>query len=372
MPSPPDDVRKARDQLKSWLLRDAYPLWAGTGRDTAHGGFFEKIDPSGAPVEAPRRARVVSRQVYAYAKAAELGWTGPWREMVDEGLRILLERYRRPDGLFRVLVDADGAVLDDTPEPYEQAFAMLALSCAHRLDPGGGYEALAVRTREALRARFGRPDGGFYDVSPHAAPLKANPHMHLFEAALAWAEVGADPGWRAMADAIGRLATQRMIDPATGALCELYDEDWRPLPGADVEPGHQFEWGWLLLRFGGRDAALRLIDLGEARGVDAARGVAINALGLDLAPRDPSARLWPQTERIRAGVAAALATGDDRYWRLALQGIEGLQAYLDVEVPGAWRDRMATDGSLVFEAAPASSFYHIIGAVLELDRAVPR
>lgn len=370
MPTPPDDVRKARDQLKSWLLQDAYPLWAGAGRDTVRGGFFEKIDPAGAPVEAPRRARVVSRQVYAYAMAGELGWPGPWREVARQGLRVLLERYQRPDGLFRVLVDADGAVLDDTPEPYEQAFALLALSCGHRLDPGGGYEAMAVRTREALRERYGRPDGGFHDVSPH--PLRANPHMHLFEAALAWAEVGTDGGWRAMTEAIGTLATERMIDPATGALCELYDEDWRALPGAEVEPGHQFEWGWLLLRFGAREAALRLIDLGEARGVDAARGVAVNALAFDLTPKDRSARLWPQTERIRAGVAAALATGEERYWSLALQGALGLQAYLDVEVPGAWRDRMAADGSLAVEPAPASSFYHIVGAVLELDRALPR
>ena len=372
MPTPSDDVRKARDQLKGWLLNEAYPLWAGVGRDTARGGFFEKIDPSGAPVEAPRRARVVSRQVYAYATAGELGWSGPWREMVTEGLRILIERYQRPDGLFRVLTDGDGTVLDDTPEPYEQAFAMLALSCAHRLDPGAGHEAMAVRTREALRARYGRPGGGFYDVSPPAGPLKANPHMHLFEAALAWADVGADEGWSAMAREIGGLAVEQMIDPASGALPELYDTDWRALPNAEVEPGHQFEWGWLLLRFGARDQALRLIDLAEARGIDLERGVAINALGPDLAPKDRSARLWPQTERLRAGVAAALASGDESYWNVALQGAVGLQRYLATEVPGAWRDRMQPDGSLVTEPAPASSFYHIVGAVAELDRAFPR
>jgi len=371
MPTPPQEVREVHGQLKGWLLEHAYPLWATVGRDRAGGGFFEKIDTSGAPVEAPRRVRVVARQIYAYAMAGELGWTGPWREVVEEGLRTLA-RYQRPDGLFGVLADGAGRMVDDTPAPYEQAFAMLALASAHRLDPDGGHEAAAVRTREALKARYGRPDGGFYDASPHAGPLRANPHMHLFEASLAWRDVGQDEGWARMAQDIGALAVERMIDPATGALCELFDDGWRALRDAEIEPGHQFEWGWLLLRFGETSAALRLIDLAEARGVDPERGVAINSLGPDLAPKDRCARLWPQTERIRAGVAAALATGgDQRYWNVAFRGGKGLQRYLGTEIDGAWRDRMEPDGSLANEPAPASSFYHIVGAILELDRAGP-
>jgi mannose/cellobiose epimerase-like protein (N-acyl-D-glucosamine 2-epimerase family) len=371
MGTPQDQAREVRDQLKAWLLRDAFPLWADVGQDALSGGFFEKIAQDGHPVEAPRRARVVTRQTYAYAVAGQLGWDGPWREMVEEGLKVLVGRYLRPDGLFRVLVTPGGDPLDEKPAPYEQAFAMLALSAACKaLGRERRFETVAMRTRDALKARLGRPDGGFYEVLPHAGPLRANPHMHLFEAAQAWMARGADAGWQAMADGIGQIALTKMIDPATGALVELFDEDWRPLAGADVEPGHQFEWGWLLLRFGARDEALRLIDLAEANGVDHERGVAFNALGADLKPRDQSARLWPQTERIKAGVAAALATGKDRYWAMAAEAGRGLQRYLVTDVPGLWRDRMNADGTMVDEPAPASSFYHIVGAVLDLDRAL--
>jgi mannose-6-phosphate isomerase len=369
MGSAVDDAREVRDQLKGWLLERAYPVWATVGRD---GGFYEKIGLDGRPVEAPRRVRVATRQTYAYAVAGELGWQGPWREVVEYGLGVLTERYLRPDGLFRMLVSPGGEPLNETPAPYEQAFAMLALSAAaHKaLGPDRGFEAMAVRTREALKALHGRPDGGFFDHLPHEAPLRANPHMHLFEAAQAWAAVGADPGWREMAGGVGRLALSRMIDRDTGALCELFDEQWRPLEDADVEPGHQFEWGWLLLRFGAREEALRLIDIAEANGVDPARGVAFNALGRDLKPRDRIARLWPQTERLKAGVAAALATDDGRYWAMAAEAGRGLQKYLATETPGLWRDRMNPDGSFIEEAAPASSFYHIVGAILDLDRAL--
>ena len=362
------DAREVRDQLKGWLLERAYPLWATVGRD---GGFYEKIALDGAPVEAPRRARVATRQTYAYAVAGELGWSGPWREVVEWGLGVLTGRYLRPDGLFKVLVSPAGEPLDETPAPYEQAFAMLALSAAHEaLGADRGFEAIAVRTRQALKALHGRPDGGFFDHLPHEAPLRANPHMHLFEAAQAWTAVGSDPGWREMAAGIGRLAVERMIDRRTGALCELFDDDWRPVEGADVEPGHQFEWGWLLLRFGAKDEALRLIDVAETHGVDARRGVAFNSLCADLKPRDESARLWPQTERLKAGVAAALETGEDRYWTMAANAGRGLQKYLATDVPGLWRDRMNADGAFVDEPAPASSFYHIVGAILDLDRAL--
>lgn len=366
MGSPLDDARKVRDQLKGWLLERAYPLWATAGRDRL--GFAEKLGLDGKPGAAPRRFRVAARQTYAFALARDLGWSGDWRGLVEHGLAAM-ERYRRPDGLFGILLSPEGELLDATPAPYEQAFAMLALSAAQEV-LGRDFEGEAIRTREALKARVGRPDGGFYDSAERKPPLLANPHMHLFEAAQAWSAVGEDAGWREMADAIGQIAVSRMIDPATGALCEQYDDDWRPLPEADVEPGHQFEWGWLLLRFGAREAALRLIDLAEAHGVDPERGVAFNSLDAALKPRDLTARLWPQTERLKAGVAAALATGEDRYWTLAANAARGLQKYLKTDVQGLWRDRMNPDGSLVDEPAPASSFYHIVGAILDLDRAV--
>ena len=103
-------------------------------------------------------------------------------------------------------------------------------------------------------------------------------------------------------------------------------------------------------------------DRGGAHGVDG-RGVAFNALDQNLRPRDLTARLWPQTERLKAAVAAS-------DWEAAALAGQGLWKYLETGVPGLWRDRMNPDGSFIEEPAPASSFYHIVGAILDLDRAV--
>lgn len=356
MPAP-DFIHAQNDRLQRWLCDRAFPLWWEVGTDRARGGFFERIDLSGRPVEAPRRARVVARQTWVFANAGRLGWTGPWREAALHGAAALTGRYSRPDGLFGILVDADGTMLDETPAPYEQAFAMLALASLQR-QFSGEYEARAARCRDAvLAAGIVRPDGGV----PEHGLLQANPMMHMFEAALAWTAVSDDPAWRAFADAFAGSAAERMIDPATGALREQYDPDWTRRPESDVEPGHQLEWAWLLLSHGRDEAAAhRLIGIGESRGVR--DGVAIAALDRDLAVRDTSARLWAQTERIHAHAVA-------RRWDDLPAAVDGLFRFLDDPVVGSWRDRMDAGHALIDEAAPASSLYHIVSAALALDEA---
>ena len=111
---------------------------------------------------------------------------------------------------------------------------------------------------------------------------------------------------------------------------------------------------------GDNAAARRLIEIGEGLGVE--RGVAFFSLDQTLAPRDRSARLWAQTERFHAHLAAGR-------WEDAIKGADGLQRYLDVPVPGLWRDRLLPDGSFVDEPAPGSSLYHIVSAVSALDAA---
>jgi mannose-6-phosphate isomerase len=196
--------------------------------------------------------------------------------------------------------------------------------------------------------------------------------MHLLESALAWEAAGGGAVWRALADEIVALALARFIDPEGGFLREFFREDWSPAAGDDgrwVEPGHQFEWAWLLARWGtARDdpqmaAARRLYENG-LRGVDRGRGVAIDVLWDDLAPRERRARLWPQTEHLKA----ALVLGEEAE---ALAAAKALALYLDAPVVGTWRDKLNADGSFADEPAPASSLYHIAGAIFELSRARP-
>ncbi len=141
--------------------------------------------------------------------------------------------------------------------------------------------------------------------------------------------------------------------------------------GRIVEPGHQFEWAWLLLNWNGpwrddaRKAAARLIDIGETYGVR--NGVAVNALLDDFSIHDGAARLWVQTERLRAAAIAARLMGDEKYWQMVVDAASGLLRYLDVPVPGLWHDLLTAAGEWTEGPVPAGNLYHIVGAIEELD-----
>lgn len=374
MPATPT-ILDLRDRLKAWLFEEALPLWWELGTDHANGGFIEKLTLRGERVALPRRTRVVARQTWVFAQAGGMGWSGPWREAVAHGLASLSGPLTRPDGLFRFSIDEAGAPVDDSPQPYEQAFGLLALAAARQaLGPGHGLEARALRTRAAQERLLGRPDGGLHDDASRTGPLRANPLMHLFEAALAWREAGEDAGWAQLSDRIAKLARERLVQPS-GALPELFGLDWAVLPEAPVEPGHQFEWGFLLLRHAAladeeasRRTAWGLIHQAEKLGIDWRRGVAVMALDQALQPVDRVARLWPQTERTRAG--ALLASIDPKNgWPIAERAASSLLAYLATPRRGLWFENMEEDGRFRDEPSPASSLYHLVGAIQALDEA---
>jgi mannose-1-phosphate guanylyltransferase/mannose-6-phosphate isomerase len=352
-----------------WLRTAALPLWWALGADHARGGFFEALSSSGEPRPAPRRGRVQGRQVFVYAQAGALGWEGPWRQAAWHGLDYMLAQFQRPDGLLRTLVSLDGAPLDETAAVYDQAFALLGMASLHAMGPSRrDLVAEASRVRDGLGA-LRHPRAGFRETGDQ--PFQANAHMHMFEAALEWAEAG-EGSWDAMADEIAELALGAFID-GRGVLREFFDADWRPRAGDDgrlVEPGHQFEWAWLLDRWGrrrgrldGQAAAGALYEAGR-RGVDPRRGCAMNALWDDFTVRDDGARLWPQTEHLKA----ALVLGDEA---AALQAANCLKLYLETPALGVWRDKFRRDGSFVDEPAPATSFYHIICACRALFAKYP-
>ena len=372
-------LRALRDELVSWLVESAYPLWARSGVDPVNGGFMEMLAQDGSPLQRPRRARVQPRQVFSFALASRFGWTGDHRRIVRRGIDYFVAHYLRSDGLFRTLAGIDGAPMDDRALLYDQAFALLGYAgSAQALEARDEFEPRAVALRNAIEAQLAGGGGAFHSDETRGPVFESNPHMHLLEACLAWTEIGRDPGWEEWVRQLVRLAIERFIRADTGALGEVFGGDWRPAPGTAgriVEPGHQFEWAWLLMRAARgqpgplRDAALRLILIGERAGVH--DGVAINSLLDDLTVHDANARLWPQTERLKAALLAARLTGESWYWSMAAAAAASLPPYFKTRVTGLWLDIREPGGNIIEAPAPASSFYHVAGAILALSEAVP-
>ena len=375
------DVRGATRQLFDWLATQALPLWSSTGVDLIDGGFVERLTPVGGRIADVRRARLVARQIFVFKSAADLGWDGPSDLLVRHGVAALLDRH---------VSDAGDVIPRYIPSErrgeggfdlYDHAFVLFGLAHGYAQTRDPKLEALALAILSRMREGWAVKEGGFAEHRPPQAPLKANPHMHLLEASLSWMEVSRDAAWRELRTEIVRLCLSRFIDPANGSLHEFFQTKWSVLTGAEdiVEPGHQAEWAWLLLRSSAADgnssvlaAATRLFDIAEQEGLDRRQARLINELNADLSPRDRRTRLWPQTERIKALVAFFEREGEEtRCVELATrlaQSIHALLGYFDHPVAGSWWEHFDSDAVRMEEPARASSLYHIIGAANELAR----
>lgn len=389
------DLETMQAELRAWLFDKSLPIWWNAGGDLQKGGFFEKLNLDGTPHDIDRRTRVAARQVYSYALARTMGYQGETDAVIDQGLKWLSGPARNPEtGLLYAVLTPQGAVVRGEFDFYDHAFAMLAYASAYKVRPNDKtLEEAGTFIRDVIVRDYSHPERGFEESNPRTLPLKANPHMHMFEACLAWMEAGGDDtpsssealgqtkSWRAIAGQIAKLCVEKFLHPETGSLREFFDGDWNAMAGDAgriIEPGHQFEWAWLFLRWARMsgdasyvDAAKRLIDIAEGPGTDDKRNVTIYELWDDFSVKDGKARLWAQTERMKAYVklADAAMTPSDRQAAIAkaVEAAAGLRLYLSTEIEGLYRDRMKEDGSFEIEPAPASSLYHIICAIDELS-----
>ncbi len=371
---------------KLWLKDHALPFWSATGFDRKLSSFHERMDFNGNPVEAsPRRTMAQARQIYAFSHAHELGWCSGGADCALLATHTLIERHWRSDGSpgWVFSIAASGEIHDARRDTYSHAFALLGLAWAYRLEPSPQFKKIADETFTVLDTLLAAKSfGGFIDGAPRLDSLRRqNPHMHLLEASLAWFEATGEAKYLARASEIFGLFTTRLFDPASGALGEYFDETWNPAAGAAgtiCEPGHHFEWVWLLLKFSrlsGRDVSLYT----EALFDHALKfGRASNGLLHDEVCKSGiiiknSQRCWPLTEAVKAVVARFEAGGTPS----ERGGHEELIAdflgclmdnYLGRPFAGGWVDHLNANGTPRVDFVPSSTLYHAHLAIAEADR----
>lgn len=366
------------ENSRQWLSQYVFPLWREKGIDPATGSFAESISFEGAAFYSSQRALVQARQIYSFAEGLRMGLLSPEvvLPILKKATDFFITNYSLPNGAFVHAVNPQGEIQNKDVDLYTQAFALFALAQAYGFLGDNLIKSRAYELVEYLNLHRRTEGGGYTEIKSDVLMYQSNPHMHLFESVLAWMRVDKDPVWKDLAEQIHELCLTKFIDKETGALCEHFTEGWTPVreEGRFIfEPGHHYEWAWLLLEYqeiagvDSRAIAENLFKIAEMNGVSHANLV-IDEVWSNLAPKKKSSRFWPQSERIKAAVSLGLqqkAEDQSNYARAADEAMDALSRYLDVPVKGLWQDTLSETGAFVAQPAKASSLYHIINALSE-------
>ena len=360
---------------KEWLSTQVFPLWMKRGVDQGSGGLIEALTLEGDALDLPRRAMVQARQIYSFRIGRGLGCCSEEeaRSIIGRAAAFLIERYSVPSGAFIHSIGADGKPRNGQLDLYTQAFGLFGLANAYAVLRDERLKQRALSLADYLWRERRAPGGGYTEIDNGQIVLRSNPHMHLFEAAISWMRVDSDSRWKVLAGEVLDLCLTRFVDPESRALCEYFQEDWRPIRTDGkffFEPGHHYEWAWLMMLYeesAGRNLRSTRDDLfrtAETFGLSPERN-AMDEIWSHGVPKKRSSRFWPQCERIKAAVrmgARAPEKEQADFARASDEAVGALFRFLQTPTPGLWRDTLLESGSFREEPAKASSLYHIINA----------
>ena len=354
----------AAAQLREHFAQIVLPVWRGPGFNSTLHLPYEAVHSDGrTALPAVRyRAMACARQLFVFSQAGDAAHADT---LFDSLRRYFLDSTR---GGWFYSVDEKGAPLDTTKDLYTHAFVVFA--CAEYGARSGNREALDIvqHTSALITERFAASDGllnaaldaGFSSVT--GAPLQ-NPLMHLTEAWLAAREATHDAAYDDALRQLGGAVARTFVHTPTGCIAEL------PI-GADdnrLEPGHQFEWFWLVRRAGAlldgsglTDALPRAFAFAQQHGIDTATGSVHAALDETGRVKDATQRIWAQSEYLRA-----LATHDDAAVQAELtpQIARFRERFLQ---PHGWFECKTPDGNVARADMPSTTPYHLATAYAAL------
>lgn len=375
----------AAQSIRDWLTSKALPLWSTAGFDRERGCFEERLDWSGRPVlGTPRRAMVQARQIYVFSHAARLGWFPDGARLAETAMACLLRDFTGGDGIqgFAFSAGADGKTVSFARDAYTHAFILFAIAWLYRVNGDARLLKIADETTQFIQSSLNDPvSGGVFDEFPVKDRNKRqNPLMHLLEAFLALEESAPGRGYIDRAGVLVEIFKTRLFFPGAGVLLEYFAEDWSVHPNAAKsrvwEPGHQYEWVWLLREYeklSGENLGFWIESLyaaARAHG-SAESGLLFDELATDMKVLKRSNRIWPHTEAAKAAVARYL-TGDGEAPEFGATMIARLtEKFLDRPFEGGWIDHIDPAGQPLVDYVPASSLYHLFLAGAEMTRGFP-
>ncbi|GAB2874436.1 AGE family epimerase/isomerase [Paraburkholderia jirisanensis] len=372
---PPASTTAGAASLHEHFAHVVLPIWRGPGFNEALGLPYEAVAGDGrTPMPAVRyRAMACARQLFVFSQAGAAAHAQRLFEML---LHYFQDNQR---GGWFYSVDAQGAPLDTTKDLYTHAFIVFA--CAEYAARSGNHDALdtVLHTSDLIETRFAvrndAPASGLLhaalsaDFATVTSGLQQNPLMHLTEAWLAARNATHDAAFDTALERLGNAIARVFVHQPTGCVAELPLLPQLQRNGDDnrLEPGHQFEWFWLVQQAGAlfdatglREALARAFLFAQEQGVDPLTGGVAAALDMNGSLQDATQRIWAQSEYLRA---------------LAVHGDAQVRALLPQQIarfserflrPQGWFECKTPSGEVARDDMPSTTPYHLATAYAAL------
>lgn len=381
-------IHSTINPLKDRLIKRWGPKWHDAFRDPALGGYFERLNRNFKPLLTGQR-RLVSqcRQLSIYSDLAIIDKSGAYKDTITPAFEFIVDHYHdAQSGHWWFSIDDEGKVKDRYSDLYALAFVIFSFSHYARASGDERAKALADETLNFIKTKFRmNAFAGFAEAVAENGTIldktrRQNPHMHLLEACLFAHEVWEDAGYLAMADELVGLFFDYFYDSKNKVVCEFFSDDLKPhaADGGRMEPGHAFEWIWLLKKHGAAhndakrydDVCVSMLETANRDGWDTLYGGIYDTL-------DPSGnviadtkRIWPFCEALKANVLM-LEAGPDR------QGLKDrtrdmVHVFRDqyMEERGFWTEWRTRDLSPATDYMPATTPYHVYVGIMETASAL--
>jgi mannose-6-phosphate isomerase len=354
--------------LRSHYQDVILPIWRDAGFNQNLGLAYESVAADGKTALPPVRYRAMAcaRQLFVFSLAQE------WQH-ADALFASLCHYFQdKQHGGWFYSVDADGEPKERQKDLYTHAFVIFACAeYARHPHAKQAQQALALLEKTSALIERHMVDGALFssamaeDFSSKISGPTQNPLMHLTEAWLAAAATTSQAIFAQRLDKLVSAFAGTFVDEATGCVAELpldSDNNW-------IEPGHQFEWLFLVEssqhpafhKAGMQQALYRAFDFVRRTGVDAQTGGVAAALDLRGTLTDSTQRIWAQSEYLRALAhhreAAVRAELPPQIARFGARFL----------TPSGWIESQTIDGKITRAELPSTTAYHLATAYATLS-----
>ncbi|WP_349972492.1 AGE family epimerase/isomerase [Pseudomonas caspiana] len=358
--APQPDLNAVFANVQAHFLQTIVPVWLGPGWNAQLALPYEAVDAAHQPLPRQRyRAMACARQLFVFSSLIDHPAVPEAATRAAALFRSLQRHFHDAEhGGWFYSIDPQGAPLDRRKDLYTHAFIIFA--CAHYWakvrEPL--VESVLNAALDVVAEQFADGDGLYEAVLGEdwatlgSGPLQ-NPLMHLAEALLTTVEVRNDEATLATLNELAAAMQRRFVDKEHGVMLE------KPLDAVDnwYEPGHQFEWYFLLessphLRGSELHQSLcTAFAHAEAQGVNPQTGAVAAALTSDGHIQDGTQRIWAQAEYLRA-----LTLRHDSNAVLGKQLLALQTRFLHAS---GWNECLDANGQVSRSDMPSTTPYHL-------------